>query len=74
MKKFQVPFHLVENGACRDMLANVNAETRYQAALIVSGNYVSREGDFSVFYGTNSCEQSIHAYVDYDGIREVIDI
>lgn len=70
MKKFQVPFHLVENGACRDMLANVNAETRYQAALIVSGNYVSREGELSFF----ESNPPVYAYVDYDGIREVIDL
>lgn len=67
MKKFQVPFHLVENCSCRDMLANVSAETKYQAGLIVTGKYV-------VCDGTDPHEQSIRVYVDYDGIREVIDL
>lgn len=67
MKKFQVPFHLVENGTCRDMLANVKAETAYQAMLIVTGTYVTCDG-------TSPYEQPVRAYVDRDNIREVIDI
>lgn len=67
MKKFQVPFHLVENGACCDMLPNVSAETKYQAGLIVTGKYV-------VCDGTDPRDQQTRAYVDYDGIREVIDL
>ena len=61
MKKFQVPFYVVENGICRDMLANVSADTEYQAILIVRGTY-------AVY---NSV---IDVRVDCDNIREVIDI
>jgi hypothetical protein len=70
MKKFWVPYHVVDHGVCSDMVAMVDAETKYQAMLIVTGSYVEHDD-----YGNSvfSPQPVIAAYVDYEGIREFVD-
>jgi lipoate synthase len=67
LKKYQVPFVLRDNVTVERKIAVVRAETKYQASLIVLGNYVATDSE-GVSHGESL------ATVDYDNIVEIVEI